>query len=124
MQRKRDDLARHGSTWEKPMLQLDGFLENVKGILYFNTPFLGTKLADRTKYTHSRGAMLEHLDVLNTQACHLNEWFRDWRSRRSIQARAIFANGVTKLPLGELVELVETGACGGRRSITSWQLEM
>ncbi|CAM6104392.1 unnamed protein product [Calypogeia fissa] len=77
--------------------KLESFLENVRGVMYYATPFLGSPLSDSTGNISNKGSLFPLLETLNTEASRLNNWFRKWRIDKSCQATAIFASLPTKV---------------------------
>ncbi|CAM6106117.1 unnamed protein product [Calypogeia fissa] len=77
--------------------KLESFLENVRGVMYYATPFLGSPLSDSTGNISNKGSLFPLLEILNTEASRLNNWFRRWRIDKSCQATAIFASLPTKV---------------------------
>lgn len=93
MQLKRDALNNRGSTSKdlsNIIHKLDCFLENVNGVFYYNTPFLGSKFVN-SSYFPNKGPLLDTLEVLNIYSCNLNNYFNDWRNNKQCRATAIFA---------------------------------
>ncbi|CAM6112923.1 unnamed protein product [Calypogeia fissa] len=79
------------------LLKFESFLKNVSGIMYYSTPFFGSKLANSMRHkikqiedekslnscwwrkAPSTSSLLDNLAVLNTEVCRLNYSFDDWR---------------------------------------------
>ncbi|CAM6099785.1 unnamed protein product [Calypogeia fissa] len=113
MQEKRDSLHRRKAShhsYNRDISKLDCFLENVKGFLFYNTPFLGSRLVGWTKCIPCKGLLLGPLKVLSTQACLANQWFMEWRNgRQDCKVKMIHAVLPTQVGLW-YAKVVEEGS--------------
>lgn len=78
--------------------RLSSFLENIQGVFFYSTPFLGSKLADFTEWLPKHGSpLLETVKTLSKEASRRNAWFSKWRRHSGCRNAAIFAPCQTKV---------------------------
>ncbi|CAM6120316.1 unnamed protein product [Calypogeia fissa] len=89
--------ANTGLQLQEKLDRLTSFLENIKGVFFYNIPSLGIRLADDTKNFPNRSLLMETLGVLHGPNSQLNEWFSGWRKSHGCKCMACFGPLPTKV---------------------------
>jgi hypothetical protein len=95
---KMEDERKNSLRSDEDQRKLDTFLKNVKDILYYSTPFLGSDLANYLHIPQSTSSLLDDTTVLNKQMCRINETFSRWKNdRRECRENMVMESLVTQV---------------------------